>query len=148
MAPNRLLIAAISILVAMDAEASARQLRGQDYNKRSGETEAQADLAAGRPVKLYAHVFNGRAPGYKVPGLLDCNPGLAKGSNGKALFSPLPDADWQEGETYSAEHYRRAEAANRFAIQYNRAMFRARKLQIVQVCPGARLEGETSPRSH
>ena len=140
MMPNLFAAATAVSLMALSAQASESQLQAQFYAGRNGEAEAQADLAAGKPLKLYAHVLNGRAPGFRAPGLLNCDPGLVGGTEGQRLFAPLPKADWQEGEKYPAEYYREAEAANRFASRYNQTIFKARKAQILRLCPRGRLE--------
>jgi len=140
MTPNLFAAATAASLIAMSAQAGESQLQAQVYAGRNGEAEAQADLAAGKPLKLYAHVSNGRAPGFRAPGLLNCDPTLVGGAEGQRLFAPLPEADWQEGEKYPAEYYRGAEAANRFASQYNQMIFQARKAQILRFCPLGRLE--------
>lgn len=140
MTPNLFVAATAAGLIALSAQASASKLQAQSYAGRNGEVEAQADLAAGKPLKLYAHVSNGRAPGFRAPGLLNCDPALVGGTEGQWLFAPLPEADWQEGEKYPAEYYREAEAANRFASQYNQTIFQVRKAQVIRFCPRGRLE--------
>ena len=109
------------------------------YAHRNGEAEARADLARGRPLKLYAHLLNGRAPGFSTPGLPGCDPRVVGGEAARALFAPLPAADWQEGVRYTHEQQRIAQAARRFARRYNRTIFRARAAQVTRLCPRARL---------
>ena len=120
-----------------DQPVSGRQ--APPFAERNGEAEAHTDLVRGKPLKLYTHVFNGRAPGFRTPGLLYCDPRVVAGGEAQALFVPLPAADWQEGVEYTDEQQRIAEAAQHFASQYNRTIFRAKKAQVTRLCPRARL---------
>ena len=142
MLSNRFAAAVLTIFLASEGPACAgppASGRPAPYAERNGEAEARTDLARGRPLKLYAHVFNGRAPAFRTPGLLDCDPRIVAGEEARALFVPLPAADWQEGVKYTDEQQRIAQAARRFASQYNRTIFRARKAQVIRLCPRARL---------
>lgn len=139
--PNRIAAAVLAIMLvgASQADAAEASPRPLSHAERNGEAEARADLAAGRPLKLYTHAFNGRIPMVRFPGLVDCYPDrLAKGET-RVLLAPLPDADWQEGETYTDEQTLRAQAARRFASQYNRTILRAYRAELAQICPNARL---------
>lgn len=109
------------------------------YGQRNGTTEALADVAAGKPLKLYSHIFGGRIESIHTPGLLDCNPLSRHSTQGGILFAPLPDADWQEGQAYTDDQNRAASAARSFARQYNRTMFEARRAELLRACPLARL---------
>ena len=143
MLSNRFAAAVLTIFLASGGQAYAGQpvsgRHAPSYAERNGEAEARSDLARGKPLKLYTHVFNGRAPAFWTPGLLYCDPRVVAGEGAQALFVPLPAADWQEGVRYTDEHQRIAEAAQRFASQYNRRIFRARKAQVTRLCPRARL---------
>ncbi len=143
MLSNRFAAAVLTVFLASVAQAYAGQPASRrqtpTFAERNGEAEAHTDLARGKPVKLYTHVLNGRAPGFRTPGLLYCDPRVVAGEEAQALFVPLPAADWQEGVEYTDEHQRIAEAAQRFASQYNRTIFRARKAQVTRFCPRARL---------
>lgn len=121
---------------AFDA-VSARE--APSYGQRNGELEALSDIAAGRPLKLYSHVFDGRIPGFSTPGLLNCSPAFSRPAEGRILFAPLPEADWREGIAYTAEQGRAADAARRFARLYNRTIFQARMSEIRRTCPQVRL---------
>ncbi len=143
MVSSRFATAVLAILLTSEGRAlagdpaSGRQ--ALSYAERSGEAEARTDLARKKPLKLYTHVFNGRAPAFRTPGLLYCDPRVVAGEEAQALFVPLPAADWQEGVKYTDEQQRMAEAARHFASQYNRTIFRARKAQVTRLCPRARL---------
>src|SRR5688572_8136474 len=52
----------------------AERLDPNRFVGRDGRAEAQVEIAAGKPPKLYAHVFNGFAPGWKTPGIVACGP--------------------------------------------------------------------------
>lgn len=55
-------------------------------------------------------------------------------------FSPLPDADWSEGEYYTAQETQKAEIAVGFARKHNRAAYRTGETQIRRLCPQAQLD--------
>ena len=143
MLSNRLAAAVLTFFLMSGGQAYAGESvsgrQALSYTERNGKAEARADLARGMPPRLYAHVFNGRAPGFRTPGLLDCDPRVVAGEEARALFVPLPAADWQEGVQYTDEQQRITQAAQRFAGQYNRTIFRARKAQVTRLCPRARL---------
>ncbi len=112
-----------------------------NYDKRSGNAQALADLAGGKPTKLYWYAFEGEAPHYLTPGLLNCDPDLDTVYSGtNALFASLPDGDFSEGQVYSEFQRNRAVAARGFARSYNRTMFRERSAEIISVCPEVKLD--------
>jgi hypothetical protein len=55
----------------------------------------------------------------------------------KSTFLPLRDADWREGEYYTAQEIQRSNSAIRFARQHNQAAFQTGKKQILRLCPRA-----------
>jgi len=109
------------------------------YAERNGEAEARRDLEGGGLPRLYRHRHNARVPTMRIPGLLSCEPGGVAWGEPAIIFMPLPEADWSEGLLYTAEQSRNAEAARRFASQYNRTMLQAFKEQLDRACPNARL---------
>jgi hypothetical protein len=85
------------------------------------------------------HAYNGRAPGFKIPGLTNCSPG-AVGTVLFVSFASLPEADWQEGQHYTETEARDADAARHFASQYNRTVLQTYRVQLARACPNARLD--------
>jgi hypothetical protein len=127
------------LLMVFVGMASAAQ--SAPYARRDGRVEARADLAAGRPLKLYVHEHNGRAPGFRTPGLTSCSPHFNSGrAEARGLFVLIPEANWSEGERYTAAQLGLAADAERFAHAYNQTGFAARKRQIARACPKVRLE--------
>jgi hypothetical protein len=110
---------------------------GSVYAGRSGLVEARDAAARGLPLSLYSHVWNGRAPGFRTPGLLNCDPGKTGGNRG-LRFLPLPEANWGEPGPYPPTPD--AEAAIAFATDFNRATFRSRSSDIKRACPKAGLD--------
>jgi hypothetical protein len=108
------------------------------YAGRNGAAEARDAEAAGEPFPLYSHVFNGRAPGFRTPGLRHCHPGWTGGRKGPIRFLPLPEADW--GEPGPISPMPPAEAAIYFATDFNREMFRRQAHAVRRVCPKAALD--------
>lgn len=113
-------------------------------SSRDGGTEARADLAAGKALKLYTNIHDGRFFHYVTPGLLDCVPGTAAVQEGSALFERIAAGDFSDSGRYTSEQLKEMGEARRFASAYNRAVFRAKEKQILRVCPQARLAPETS----
>ena len=112
------------------------------YEGRDGATQALSDLKAGKRTKLYSHAVNSAQPTVQTPGLSGCiagHPRYLIDPRARDLFAPLPEADWAEAVPYSPEQLARAASAIRFARSYNRAMFRARKADILRVCPNAKV---------
>jgi hypothetical protein len=131
----------IPLMISTLAEAATPDARRTpSFAERDGTAEALADLSAGRPIKFYSHVFNGRVPGFRTPGLTYCSPDWADPRS----FTPLPAADWAEGETYSARREEEAGAAMRFAKAYNLTIFERRKADVVRLCPRVQLEPKGS----
>jgi hypothetical protein len=124
-------------------QARARSANAQ-LSSRDGGTEARADLAAGKALKLYANIHDGRFFHYVTPGLLDCGPGTAAVQEGSALFERIAAGDFSDSGRYTSEQLKEMGEARRFASAYNRAVFRAKEKQILRVCPRARLAPETS----
>jgi hypothetical protein len=112
---------------------------------RDGGTEARADLAAGKALKLYTNIHDGRFFHYVTPGLLDCGPDAAAAQEGSALFfERIAAGDFSDSGRYTGEQLKEMDEARRFASAYNRTVFRAKEKQILRVCPQARLAPETS----
>lgn len=108
---------------------------------RSGEAEALADLANGRPVKLYTHVYGGERAGFRSPGLLYCDPEQNIGNKAaENLFAFIPEANMSEGVIYTLAQQARQRSASSFARSYNLTMFSRKYDYIVQLCPKVELE--------
>jgi hypothetical protein len=124
-------------------------------------------------VTIYAHEFNGVAPGHKTPGLSNCDPDTAAAQIYQKLralenmplssnmilpkksllieqaeglfelhrltFLPLTDANWSEGHNYTAVERQQAESAVRFAKRHNQLSFQNGRVQILRLCPDAKL---------
>ncbi|MEG3148679.1 hypothetical protein U1769_02185 [Sphingomonas sp. ZT3P38] len=129
-----LLVAICSVFAAAHCAAAAPE--AIPFSQRDGEAEAKADVLAERSTKLYSAVFNGRAPGFRTPGIIYCDPRYTGGRKSRVTFAALPEADWQEPSPFPPQY----EAATQFARRYNQTMFRARKADIKSTCPKARLE--------
>lgn len=121
---------------AVTSQASTTIRLGNISSGRDGEAEAIASLRRGEPPRLFAHEVNAEYPSYNTPGLLNCDPAE---DGARDLFRPLPEADWSEGNYYTEEQLRRAEAARSFAKAYNLAIFRERRSVILKVCPRAQI---------
>lgn len=106
------------------------------FSQRDGAAEANADIKAKRPTTLYSAVANGRAPGFRTPGLAYCDPRYTGGRASRVVFAKLAEADWQEPNPFPPQY----DAAMEFARGYNQAMFKARKADIKSACPKARLD--------
>lgn len=101
---------------------------------KSGRAEALADLAAGRPIKLYTHVFAGDRAKFRTPGLLNCD--LDQSAKGAEwLFAPLRDGDWSASILYTSAERSRQLAAFAFAKAYNLTIFEHKRELIVRLCP-------------
>ena len=107
---------------------------------RNGEIEALAEMEAGKPARLYSHVYDTVVAGYRSPGVLDCWPHETRAP----IFLPLPEADFREGED-KPKNKLQAESAYRFAWAYNRQVFKARASELKRICPNARLDPEPYP---
>jgi len=107
---------------------------------RSGEAEALADIAAGRPVKLYTHVYGGERGGFRSPGLLYCDPDQNIGKAALNLFAFIPEANVSEGVIYTPAQQVRQHSASSFARSYNLTMFSRKSDYIVRLCPKVQLE--------
>jgi hypothetical protein len=112
---------------------SATRLDPDRFVGRDGRAEALADTAAGKPPKLYWHVFDGVAPGERVPGIVGCGP---RASN-VVRFEIINELNFSEGRDNPLPH---ATNAYSFAADFNRTMFKANERRIKQVCPNAEVE--------
>ena len=111
------------------------------WSVRSGRSEALADLAAGRPVKLYLQSVAGERAVDRTPGLSNCNPGrsdVPKAQLGR--FAPLGE-NYSESVVYTAEQVARINAATVFARDYNQTMFHKKKREVLGICPSASING-------
>ena len=131
-------------LFACSQEGAVASKAADRFSGRDGRAEARADIQGGRPVRLYSQVYNGFAPGYSSPGILDCSPQVSTAP----IFLSLPEADFHEGEgPPSLDDAKRLSSALRFARAYNREMFQQRAAEIKSACPTARLEPESAADS-
>lgn len=129
-----LLIAVCSVFAVSQYATAAT--KAVPFSQRNGELEAKADIKAGNPTTLYSAVFNGRAPGFRTPGIAYCDPRYADGRGSRVVFAKLPEADWQEPNPPPPQ----SKEALQFARQYNQAMFKAREADIKSACPNARMD--------
>lgn len=134
MAPALLIVVCGVFAAHCDATAAPQLI---PFSQRDGEAEAKAEIRAKRPTKLYSATFNGRAPGFKTPGIAYCDPRDTGGRAGTILFANLPEAGWQEPGPLSSPQ---RETAIAFARRYNQAMFEAREADIKRSCPKASLD--------
>ena len=135
--PAAMVMLLLSGHVFVDADnRSEPEIEAASYATRDGEAEALAALSAGKPPRLFTHVWNGRAPGFRTPGLRLCSPDQAVTLEERSLFLPLPEADWSEPSPLPLQY----DAAVRFARAYNLTMYARRKAQIVRVCPRVDLD--------
>jgi len=108
---------------------------------RSGKAEALADLANGRPVKLYTHVFGGERGGSKTPGLLYCDPDQNIGSKAALdLFVYILEANMSEGVIYTLDQQAKQHSALSFARPYNLTMYKFKRKHVRRLCPKVELE--------
>jgi hypothetical protein len=124
----------MTLMHLVAAAIAASQTPLSPYLHRQGDAEVRTELAKGGPARLYTHRFNGRAPGFSTPGLTHCDPRSAVGTRARTLFRPLPEADWSEPMPFTHGQ----EIAVRFARSYNLTMFKARRAEILRICPEAR----------
>ena len=104
---------------------------------RSGESEALADIAAGRPIKLYTREISGERDVTETPGLRNCNPERFDVSvNARSKFKPL-GADYYESNHYTSEELARLRSATLFARSYNLTWFAKKHFEVLKICPGA-----------
>lgn len=130
----------ILFLASIAALSSSQSEGSNPWAGRSGEAEALADIATGRPVQLYLQSTAGERGVDHAPGLLNCSPDRGDVPI-KALnrFKPL-GADYSESIIYTAEQVRRLHSATLFARAYNLAMFRKRREQVLEICPSAEVD--------
>jgi hypothetical protein len=113
----------------------SERVKEKRYRDRDGTAEAQADAKTRTPWKLYAHVFDGRAPGFVTPGLKNCDPRVGSPDH----YTPLLEADWSQRVASSETDWEVAEEATLFAAAYNREIFRSRGDEVKAVHPDAEL---------
>ena len=104
---------------------------------RSGKAEALADIAAGRPVKLYYRAVFGEREFVHTPGLSNCNPDrFDVPKKARSRFEYL-DADYSESVRYTTEQSARIVSAVRFARAYNITMYTKKRRDVLKICPAA-----------
>ena len=104
---------------------------------RSGEAEALADIANGRPVKLFYQYIAGERMFIRTPGLLNCNPERYDVSeDARSKLVPL-GADYSESVQYTNEERSRITSATLFARAYNVTMFTKKRDDVLKICPAA-----------
>lgn len=136
-------LSAAVILVGSVADPSgvAPKQVSDPWAHRSGEAEALADLASGRPVKLYTHVWGGERAGFRSPGLLYCDPDQNIGNRAaEAMFAFIPEANVSEGVIYTPAEQSLQRSASTFARAYNLTVFHQKRDFIVRLCPKVELE--------
>jgi hypothetical protein len=142
-ATMRAVVAALLMSCSPAHQAWARVPSAQ-LTSRDGVTEASADLAAGKALKLYINIHDGRFFHYVTPGLLHCGPDTAAAQEGSTLFERIAIGDFSDSGRYTSEQFKEMGQARQFASAYNRTVFRAKEKQILEVCPQARLAPEPS----
>lgn len=124
---------ATSIIVTAALVATAHaQDHAQDYAKRDGKSEAATRVAEGKPAIVYTHVWNGRAPGFRTPGLRNCDPRYSKVSE---LFVVIPELGMSEPFDIDQMNRPAWQAAYKFALAFNKEMYRLREGEILSACP-------------
>jgi hypothetical protein len=119
------------------------------YAGRDGKAEANEAFRAGRPARVYTHVFNGFYPGWVSPGLELCSPETGSGAEANSLFKTVPELAFQESVAPTSEESRLASSAGPFALAYNQETFRLRRKDLARICPEVRLDrnGGWDPRA-
>ncbi|MES3099767.1 hypothetical protein [Sphingomonas faeni] len=132
--------AVFAVVAAVPLGAEAKQLARSEnvmpFELRDGETEARGELAARKPLKLYIHIWNTRAPGFRTPGLIDCDPRTADREKTGSVFVEIPEAGWSEQMPFPP-HF---DAAVSFASHFNKTVFSKRRNEVLLICPKARLD--------
>lgn len=126
--------------VVGDVELKPPPSAGQASNpwaSRSGQAEALADIAAGRPIKLFYQSLFGEREFVHTPGLSNCNPDRYDvPDDARSQFEPL-GADYSESIQYTAEEHARITSATQFAKAYNVTMFTMKRGDVLKICPAA-----------
>ena len=100
-----------------------------------------ADLANGRPVKIYTHTYGGERAGFRSPGLLYCDPDQNIGDKAaEAMFAFIPEANESEGVIYTPAEQSLQRSASVFARAYNLTVFHRQRDYIVRLCPKVEVE--------
>ena len=112
------------------------------WSGKSGQAEALADIAKGRPIKLYIQSIAGEREVIRTPGLLNCNPDRYDVPNeARSKFEPL-GADFSESILYTSEERARFRSASLFARAYNVTMFTMKRDEVLKFCPAASRDRE------
>ena len=107
---------------------------------KSGKAQALADIAAGRPVRLYLHFMAGERAIELTPGLNNCNPERFDVSlSARSRFIPLGE-DFHSDRIRTGAEIARQHSALVFARTYNLTMFRKRKADVLFICPSAEID--------
>lgn len=109
-------------------------IRYGPYSGRNGVIEALDDVAAHRPIKLYAYHkaqidYSSRTPG------LDCPDTSSSAGFSKIHRLYIDEAGIAEGYIPSWIDMRRGEAARSFAYLYNITMLRTHRGEMRRACP-------------
>ncbi len=130
----------VSLCVAGCSESNNAPSSSRDrFSGRDGKQEALAAIQAGMPAQLYSHVFNGFAPGFGTPGIVNCSPQVSTA----LIFVSIPELDFAEGEPPSSPPETETSAYN-FAYAYNREVYRSRTAELKKACPQVRIARESS----
>jgi hypothetical protein len=133
-----LIIVATGLCGSVDFAGAVTLDQPDPYAGRNGEAEALADIARGRPPKVYYRDVCGDHCRKQAAGLLNCNPERFDTQKApKTFFVPIPEADADSDYGHTQEQNARRHSAFFFAKSYNLTMFRKRKREILRVCPAA-----------
>lgn len=102
---------------------------------RSGEAEALADIAAGRPIKLYIQYIAGEREIIRTPGLRNCNPDRFDVASSARFNFVSVGADYSESIRYTEEQLDRFDSATLFAKAYNVTIFSKKRAELRKICP-------------
>jgi hypothetical protein len=104
---------------------------------RSGQAEALADIADGKPIKLYIRSVAGEREVIETPGLTNCHPDRYDvPADARSTFASL-GSDYSESIIYTSEERARFRSATLFARAYNVTMFTMRRDEVLKICPAA-----------
>ena len=112
------------------------------YYGRDGQAEALADIAQGKPARIYICSICGEFCRLEGVNILNCEPERFDTQTApKTFFVSLPpEANGDSSLRQTPEQRVRGLSAYYFASSYNRTMFRQRKNEVLRRCPRATLE--------
>jgi hypothetical protein len=105
---------------------------------KSGQAEALADIAEGRPVKLFYQTLMGEREFVRTPGLSNCNPDRFDVPESERSKLVLLGANYSESVQYTDEENSRVTTATLFARAYNVTMFTMKRDEVRRICPSAK----------